>query len=370
MISNLIKVECTGSNINKFISNCVINNIELIDIKKEEKNITFYVVDSNYKLLVKNIPNGCVVKKLSNSFWTSIKKICIQRVGILIGIIISLIGLFMVNNTLLNIKIIGDYSVDDDEIIKILGENGILKYRKMSFGNSYVESVLSNNFTFSLVSVIRKGNTLIISLKEEIPDILDNIAPIYSDYNMIIESIDVYSGTPMVSSGDIVYAGDILVDNYILNGETKMQVKPSAQIKGKVFFSDNYVFRNTDIIKQRTGRYIITENKLSLGNISILNTYKNNNFSDYEIEKSENLVSNYFLPIKTEKTVFYELCDVEIKRNFDEEKDNIIESVKNGAYSKVPSHLAVENEDLQISQTNFGYIVTIYLKSSVYLRYN
>ena len=46
-------------------------------------------------------------------------------------------------------------------------------------------------------------------------------------------------------------------------------------------------------------------------------------------------------------------------------KDNLKEKV----YKKVPDNLKVESENVKISSTNYGNIVTIYLKSSVYLKY-
>ena len=64
-----------------------------------------------------------------------------------------------------------------------------------------------------------------------------------------------------------------------------------------------------------------------------------------------------------------ELTTETVTNNFEDEKDNIISKIKDEAYSQVPSNLNVISEDIKINSTNYGNIVTIYLKSSVYLKY-
>jgi len=94
-----------------------------------------------------------------------------------------------------------------------------------------------------------------------------------------------------------------------------------------------------------------------------------NPYSSYEIVKLEKNISSYFLPINISQTIAFETKEVTKTHNFDDEKENIIENLRKEVYSKVPENFIVDKEDIQISSTNYGNIVTIYLKSSVYLKY-
>ena len=112
---------------------------------------------------------------------------------------------------MLQIHIYGLDRVERSEVVEFLNVKGINVFTLMDFNIQQLEEELANEFNFSLVSIATKGNSLLISIKEELPDMKDSFVPIVADYNMIVKSIDVYAGTPCVNVGEIVYKGDTLV---------------------------------------------------------------------------------------------------------------------------------------------------------------
>ena len=110
--------------------------------------------------------------------------------------------------------------------------------------------------------------------------------------------------------------------------------------------------------------------EVSIGKIKLFNSETNHSFQNYETIIDENYVSQYFLPIRIKKQIIYEQEKKIIKNNFESVKNDIIENLRKKAYEKVPQNMKVDNEEIKISSTNYGNIVTIYLKSSVYLKYN
>ena len=110
--------------------------------------------------------------------------------------------------------------------------------------------------------------------------------------------------------------------------------------------------------------------KYTLGNIKLFEKTYENSYKSYELIETETLLTSYFLPIKITKIIAVETTTNKILHNFDEEKDEIVSKSRDEAYASVPEGVTIDNEDLQISSIKSGKYVTIYLKSSVYLKYN
>ena len=51
------------------------------------------------------------------------------------------------------------------------------------------EKYLAEKFNFSFVSIISKGNSLILNVKEELPNITETYESIIAPYNMIIKIV-------------------------------------------------------------------------------------------------------------------------------------------------------------------------------------
>lgn len=361
---------CRGLGISRFINKCVDNNIEICNvIKCDSKTLEFNIDDSNYRKLKKiDLQEYTIeVKKVGGKRW--LKQKLTYRCGLIIGLVLSIIAVFFVNNRLLNIQISGLSKYSEDEVITSINDYGLNYFSKMNSNFFDLENHLSKNFDFSLVSIISKGNTLIVNIKEELSDISDKYLPIVSDYNMVITEINVYAGTSNISKGDIVYLGDTLVYPYEIINNEKQSVVPRVEIKADLYYSVNYSFKNQEEVFERTGNKQILEMNYSLGRFNLISENKENEYSTYEIENIDKYISNYFLPIKVNKVIAYETKLVTKNHNFEEEKDIIVNNLKNELYSKIPNDMEIENEEIKISSTNYGNIVTIYAKSSVYLNY-
>lgn len=364
--NNGTKIKCTGLNLVKFVNECVNHNIELQGLKRlKNDEVEFYLTDSDLnKFNSLNLSNYNIeIEKFGGI--RKILSFLLLRIGLIIGLVASIVLLILCNNRLLHIEIIGLTSLSEEEVEKSINDYGINKFSSLNVNISELENYLTETFNLSLVSIITKGNTMIVSIKEELPELSEDYTAIIANYDMVINSITVYSGTAKVKSGDIVYKGDILVEPYYLDGENKIEIKPCAEIIGDTFFNASYSFYREEDVLIRTGKKKIIESTYMLGNTKIFSSFSENNFLEYEEEESEKNISNYFLPIKVKNKVIYELASTTITRNFDDEKENIISQLKTEAYNKVPNVLVVDEEKLNIVETTFGNIVTLYLKCEV-----
>ena len=368
--SNWARLKIKGSNTNLIINNCVKNDIELQNVyRPSNQELEITLSDNNLKKFKNLDLENYEVTTLSTSLKQKFIHFLIFRIGLIIGVVTSIILMFFMQNRLININIYGLNTIQREEFIDKINEYGIKRFSLMNFDKSDLEKYLADNFDLSFVSIITKGNTLIISAKEELPDINKSYVPITAEYNMIIKEINVFAGTSTKKIGDVVFAGDILVEpsEYISN--EKISITPCAEIRGEVYFSASYNFVAEEEVQVRTGNSKIINFCMNIGKYKLLENKTDCPFENYEVEEIDSLITNYFVPMHVRKTIAYELTTETITKNFEDEKDNIINKIKDEAYSQVPSNLNVISEDIKINSTNYGNIVTIYLKSSVYLKY-
>lgn len=368
--SNWARLKIKGSNTNLIINNCVKNDIELKNVyRPSNQEIEITLSDNNLKKFKNLDLEKYEVTTLSTSLKQKFIHFLIFRIGLIIGVVASIILMFFMQNRLININIYGLNTIEREEFIDKINEYGIKRFSLMNFDKSDLEKYLADNFDLSFVSIITKGNTLIISAKEELPDINKSYVPITAEYNMVIKEINVFAGTSTKKIGDVVFAGDILVEPYEYVNNEKISITPCAEIRGEVYFSASYNFVAEEEVQVRTGNSKIINFGMNIGKYKLLENKTDCPFENYEVEEIDNLITSYFVPIHVRKTIAYELTTETVTKNFEDEKDNIINKIKDEAYSQVPSNLNVLSEDIKINSTNYGNIVTIYLKSSVYLKY-
>lgn len=366
-----IYVKCSGLNLNKFINSCISSGIEIFDMKYlDNKNATFIISEKDFKIF-KTIDNfNLKVEIIDNGTRSRLKYFFTYRIGIVIGFFLSMLLLMFTHNRLFTINVSGLQNLHETDIIEELKNCGITRFSKLDFDKKSVEDYLTKNLNLSFVSIQTKGNTININIKEELPTEIDNYVPILATYNMVITNITVFSGTPCVKSGDIVYKGEPIIMPYeIINGE-EIKIKPCGEIGASIFFTDRRIINNKEVVYEKTGQVKLIENIIKLGNITLFSNHQENMFSNFEINETEQLVTSYFLPITIKKQVAEELIQIEREIDFEIEKEKVIDELKKDIYSKVPENVSIEDEQIEISSTKDANIVTIYLKSSVYLKYN
>jgi hypothetical protein len=187
---------------------------------------------------------------------------------------------------------------------------------------------------------------------------------------MIVKSIDVFAGTSNVDVGDIVRKNDVLVYPYIQQGDKKVFVKPSVKIVADVFYVDKFDLKNTEIKLVRTGKYVIADEKTYIGKYNIISKSVNVDFANFELEQRNLNVSSYILPIRIDRQIAYELDTVEISHDFEDEKDDIVNLLKDNVYNMRDVNSDIIEEDCIVTQIDEGYVVTYYLKCSLQLEYN
>ena len=298
------------------------------------------------------------------------QRIIIERIGIIVGFLISIIILFLLSGKLFYIKIMGSYTVLEKEILKDINALGYGFMTGTPKNTAEIEDILIKNHNFSMVSCVVKGNVLIVNIKEELPDIDKDFVQIISDDNCIINSIKVYAGTTKFKDGDLVKKGEVLVEPYYYENGNKVMIKPSAEISFTQIKTRTYNFKSFEMKNIRTGRSITCKSEFLMGDKSLFSTKNNVDFALYEIENKDSYLSNYLLPVRVKKEVAYELKTIEIKRNFEDEKDVIIENLRNEIYAEIKNvDFKDLKENLTITQIGDDYVINLSIEVPLICRY-
>lgn len=372
MIKNKFKsiytLSLTGLNFEKLFKICIDNNIELNNIERREFNkliISLNFLD--YKKFIKKTKNfNYKIEILNITGIARLKTALKKQMGVFVGLIISLFLILVVNNITFNYTFLGLKTISKETIEQVITDFGIKKYSFNNFNNEELERFLKDNILqISMVSVQKKGTTLIVNIKEKLPEPIKEFDSIIAPANMIITNVEVFAGTCAVKAGDIVFAGEILVHPYYLDNGNILKCEPKALIEGDTWYCAQTVFESEKTVLQKTGNKI--EDSAYVINNKIFWEIKNkNSFENFEIENKEILTTNsLFLPIIIKKTIYHELKYADVIQDFNDHKDKLINEVKKIAYEKVPINQKVLEENVIITQNGNIYFVNCFLSSKI-----
>lgn len=368
--SNRVKIFLHGVNIGRVFKACRDENIELFNINRTDyKNIEFEVQSKNKKKL------EIIAQK--NNYQISTNKgygiskywhFLLARIGIFAGIILFVLINIFANFFVWDIKIYGTENVQNQEILALLGQKNIKKGAIISkIAPEDVESTITNNIEkVSMCSVIKKGTTLIINIKEkmlasEIKNINGN-GDIVAETNLTITEMDVVSGTALKSVGDSVKAGDVIVAGYILDTSgNKISCNANAKIKAKTWHSATEIYYKQVEVQNKTGKKIIVSNLSLFGTVFPIKTSQIT-FQNYIEETSEKYIQNNFLPIKMTTTTYFETMPEVVRQDFETDKQSILDRCQTLAGKKVKSNEIISKIFDVVTEEEDKFIVTSYVE--------
>ncbi len=347
----------------------ILNNLSkdylLFNIKQTDRYIEF---DSNKEdgekietILLKNN-----VKELSVKHKGFKLKTLLKMWGVIVGLILGLCAYCFQYFFVFKIEVWGCENLSDKELISFV-ENQLNSKFRYFINTKEIEIAVKNNFEkVSSVSIAIVGQSLIVSINEAVlPDEMEGeFSPIISQYDGLVTDINLVQGTCNVQVGDIVQKGDVLVYPYIYDADgEQMAVQPKAQIQADVWIKSEDVFYEYLIKEERTGRKIVCS-EVSLFNLIIYSNTKENSFDNYESEvESYYLTKNNILPFIYAKYTFYETKTIEINRNFEEEKDEVIEKLRAKSLISLSENEIIKDEKCSINNAGgiyyLSYTITI-----------
>ncbi len=353
----IYNIEYTLKNINREKTIKELSKIcDLKDIFEKDSVFKFTVSHKNKKSVEKylNKKNITILSRKKKGVWAFLRS-SIFRVGVLASIFLFAIFTFVSNLFVFEYQILGNELVKTEEIVSVLKKCNVSGVtRKNKINKQEIEIAMQEIDKVSLASVVIKGNTLVVNIKEKVYnqeyEERDGFAPLCSNYNGIITEISLIQGTPLVKVGQTVKIGQKLVAPYVIDTSgNKLSVKPMADIKADVFLTTSHQVPNTKIEMVDTGN-VLKGKKITLFGLQIFSNTKECNFKAYRCETTTtNMSNNVLLPVKIVATIIYEQKQKVTENYFDDNKEQILKDCQQKTRQLVGSCEIIKEEYNSIS---------------------
>ena len=330
-IFGYLNIQVEGYYVERFINNCISKGIFLWNTKRTRSAIiTSNLGAEDFKKAAKIAKkHGCRIKINDKHGMPFVIKKYKKRKLFFILLFIVILAIYTLSRFVWNIEIKGIENINQEEIIKALEDDGLkvgtLKSKVDT--NEIISKIRYQREDIAWIGINLDGTNAIVEIVEadKKPEIIDDddYCNIVAQKDGKIEKISAQNGTLMVSKGQEVKKGDILIAGYMEGKYTgKNYVNANGKVTAIVKYSQTEKIGKKEIKREKTENY---ENKYSIKiNNFKINLYKT--LSKYEIydtmytNKKIKLFSNFYLPIEVIKYTNYEVTETEISYGKEEAK--------------------------------------------------
>lgn len=339
-------------------------DIELYEVQRQEKKIVFTLEYKHKKMLDNYLKEHNIraeFQALGVLFWLNVFK---QKVGIIISLVLFILSLIISSSAVWQFNIQGNNLVSTSEIINVICQSGCnIGSAKTSIDTLQIEDAIVSNFDeISFASVIVKGNSLVVMVKEREEQRQEDFSPLYASFSGVITKLVLNSGTSLVKVGDVVQKGQILVEPYEQVGDKTMIVSPKAEIYADVYIKGQVEYNASGFVRGRTGEEYIERffsvcglvvPCVSVGDKSVLN-------GEYEVVES---VENLPTPIACTQTKrhYYQIGDIR-QADYERDKEMLEKQSQYLAYEQLAGNEEIEKEYTQTILIGEVYYITTYIQ--------
>lgn len=368
-IFGYLNIQVEGYYVERFINNCISKGIFLWNTKRNKSAIiTSNIGAENFKNVAKIAKkHGCRIKINDKHGMPFVIKKYKKRKLFLAMLIIMILTIYALSKFVWNIEIKGNSNINSEEIIKALEEDGLKigTLKSKVNANEIINKIRYQREDIAWIGINLDGTNAIVEIVEadKKPEIIDenDYCNIVATKEGIIEKISAQNGTLMVSKGDEVKKGDVLIAGYMEGKYTgKNYVNANGSVTAVVKYSQTEKVGKKEIKREKTENY---ENKYSIKiNNFKINLYKTlskyENYDTIYTNKKLKLFSNFYLPIELIKTTNYEVFESEI--SYDKETAKI-EGQKRAEekLNKLITHGEISNKIIDIKENETSYEITV-----------
>lgn len=212
----------TGGNPDKFLNLSVKERCPLWDVRKINGDLFAKSTAEDYKKLHINARKSNskikLVKKRGIPFFTRKYK---SRTGIIVGAAVFLMLLSVFPLYIWKIEVMGCETVNPEEVKKVMHDLGVSAGTFKSGINVPIlkQQMMQRIDSIAWISINLNGSDAVVEIKEkqfspekEVQGEPSNIVALYDGK---IERMETYRGTPMVSDGEVVTKGQVLISGIV-----------------------------------------------------------------------------------------------------------------------------------------------------------
>lgn len=318
-------ISIEGINIEKFLNTLIRNRVNIYDVKRINNTKMEFKVDRKDFKDLKNIYRSTkfevkVKQKMGLPF---LARRIYRYKGMWICAIISLAILMSTSLFVTDVYIQAPEGIDKALIRKELANAGVKPgvYKKSIDRKEVRDYVMSKFDDVAYVSINVKGTNIIVTVTKKDESLEQkketNYCNIIANKDAIIERVIPRSGKQVISPGDIVRKGDVLVSG--ANSKSIPEVWATTYYESKQ--SASYI----EQIKERTG------NKKKVYTFSFYDKKftlrRKIDYKNYEIENKDYKIKigDYTFPLNIKVSTFYEVNVKEVKKDSEAVKKDLID---------------------------------------------
>ncbi|MEG1869743.1 MAG: sporulation protein YqfD [Oscillospiraceae bacterium] len=246
-IKGYVLFTAKGAYVERFLNLLVRNGIHVWDGKKTKDTFSGYTLVKNYKKIRPIVKKTGVRIHIQGRYGAPFKvKQYSKRKGIFVGIAAFTAVLAIMSMFIWNIEVSGNSRIPTSSITERLSELGI-KRGCLRYGIDArdIEQKMRLSFSdLSWIAVNLRGSTAAIEIKERVmpPEKIDNNQPcnVIAAKSGQIKYMEVYNGQCLVTLGDTVKKGDVIVSGVI---EDKTQHAYLKQARAKIIAQTSEAYR-------------------------------------------------------------------------------------------------------------------------------
>lgn len=243
--------------------------VENISVSKS--GVEFFVESKQCEKIIALLNNLCYDYKIIGISGLMPRTMrTVARAGLMLGLI-TVFAVFAVYPnfiTRVSVQCVDGQSINgtlNSQVYDILSSHGIVEGKRIINADlDAVEKQLLTLESISYASVMKNGTHIKVLLKTQLPQGFADISgsSIVARKRAVVTRIIVESGTAVKKYGDVVDAGDVLIDGYVEYGDEKIPTQASGYAYGKVYYHKKVFFPDT-LIEKKYGR-VKTVTKLSM----------------------------------------------------------------------------------------------------------
>ena len=163
-------------------------------------------------------------------------------IGLAAGILLFFVSVLVFETRILDIRIVGSGAYYQDEVMRILDENGVKKFAVLPSDCSPVTAQIISLPFVSFCTVGKEGGIVTVTVEVTFDNALHTSEPLLSPASGVIQELVVVRGTPLFQVGDSVQAGDEVVKNETVFGQdgTARKVIVIARVTVAYSFQKEY----------------------------------------------------------------------------------------------------------------------------------
>ena len=319
-----MNVVVEGFFIEKFINMCISKRIFFWKTNRTKSTVfSTNIALSDYREVVKIAKKcQCKIKINSKHGLPFLLNRYRKRKIFAITLVLIIACIITISNFIWNIEISGIDETKQKEILEFIQREGvdIGKYKNNIDLQNLINKIRIERDDIAWIGMEIKGTNLKIQVVEadKKPEIIDenDYCNIVATKDGIISKVEAQNGTPVVSEGDTVKKGDVLIQGWIEGKYTdNTYVHAEGQVIAKVWYSEKEKVYYKQNYENQTGnkekKYSLNINNFKINFFKTLSNFEN--YDTIRTIKKLKITSNFYLPI-----------EIVVNENFEKQKNEVV----------------------------------------------